>query len=48
VTRGEQGFPEVPADEFALSDLPAATSAMAGRPHYLHGWAKQSSTPWNA
>jgi hypothetical protein len=37
VTRGEQGFPKGPADEFVLSDLVAATSATAG-PHYLQGW----------
>jgi len=40
VTRGEQGFPEGPADEFVLSDLVAATSALAGGPHYLQGWGE--------
>lgn len=40
MTRGEQGFPEGPADEFVLSDLVAATSALAGGPHYLQGWGE--------
>jgi hypothetical protein len=38
MTRGKHGFPEGPADEFLLSDLVAATSALAGVPHYLQGW----------
>ena len=40
MTRGERGFPQGPADAFVLSELLAATSAVAGAPHYLQGWGE--------
>lgn len=42
VTRNKQGFPDGAADELVLSELLAATSAMAGVPHYLQGWGRPS------
>lgn len=40
MTRGEQAYPGGLEDEFVLSDLVAATSALAGGPHYLQGWGE--------